>query len=221
MVEVSTSILSVQQDKSIKTFYDLEMAKTNYFHIDVMDGEFVPNNTIELMQEYCNQIKQISNIPLDVHLMVNDIKTFINAFIPYEPNIITFHLEACKDKKEVLNIIKYIQANNIKVGISIKPTTKLEEIYKFLPFLHLVLIMTVEPGYGGQKLIPETIKKVEELKGYIKKNNIELDVEVDGGIKEDNASQLIKAGANIIVAGTAIINSNNYWQTIKKIKDMD
>ena len=221
MVEVSTSILSVQKDKSIKTFYDLETAKTNYFHIDVMDGEFVPNNTIEIMQEYCNQIKQISNIPLDVHLMVNDIKTFINAFIPYEPNIITFHLEACKDKEEALNIIKYIQANNIKAGISIKPNTKLEEIFEFLPFLHLVLIMTVEPGYGGQKLIPETIKKVEDLKRYIEENNIELDIEVDGGIKEENANQLIKAGANIIVAGTAVINSDNYKQTIEKIKDMD
>ena len=221
MVEVSTSILSVQKDKSIKTFYDLETAKTNYFHIDVMDGEFVPNNTIEIMQEYCNQIKQISNIPLDVHLMVNDIKTYINTCIPYEPNIITYQLEACKDKEEALNIIKYIQANNIKAGISIKPNTKLEEIFEFLPFLHLVLIMTVEPGYGGQKLIPETIKKVEDLKRYIEENNIELDIEVDGGIKEENANQLIKAGANIIVAGTAVINSDNYKQTIEKIKDMD
>ena len=87
MVEVSTSILSVGKEKSIKTFYDLETAKTDYFHIDVMDGEFVNNNTIEIMQEYCNQIKQISNIPLDVHLMVNDIKTFINAYIPYEPYV--------------------------------------------------------------------------------------------------------------------------------------
>ena len=99
MVEVSTSILSVDKETSIKTFYDLEVAKTDYFHIDVMDGEFVKNDTIEQMQEYSSQLKQISNIPLDVHLMVNDIKTFINSYIPYEPNTITFHLESCKNKE--------------------------------------------------------------------------------------------------------------------------
>ena len=221
MVEVSTSILSVGKEKSIKTFYDLETAKTDYFHIDVMDGEFVNNNTIEIMQEYCNQIKQISNIPLDVHLMVNDIKTFINAYIPYEPNVITFHLESCKNREEVLQLIKYIKENNIKVGISIKPNTKLEEIYEFLPFLHLVLIMTVEPGYGGQKLIPETINKVEELKKYIKLNNLDIDIEVDGGINLENVQELKKAGTDIIVAGTAIISSQDYKQTIEKIKDME
>ena len=214
MVEVSTSILSVGKEKSIKTFYDLETAKTDYFHIDVMDGEFVNNNTIEIMQEYCNQIKQISNIPLDVHLMVNDIKTFINAYIPYEPNVITFHLESCKNREEVLQLIKYIKENNIKVGISIKPNTKLEEIYEFLPFLHLVLIMTVEPGYGGQKLIPETINKVEELKKYIKLNNLDIDIEVDGGINLENVQELKKAGTDIIVAGTAIISSQDYKKTI-------
>ena len=221
MVEVSTSILSVDKEKSVKTFYDLEVAKTDYFHIDVMDGEFVKNNTIEIMQEYCSQLKQISNIPLDVHLMVKDIKTFINSYIPYEPNTITFHLEACKDKGQVLELIKYIKENNIKVGISIKPNTKVQELYEYLPYIHSVLIMTVEPGYGGQKLILETIEKVKELKDYINKNNIEIDIEVDGGINLENVGKLKKAGANIIVAGTAIIKSEDYKQTIETIKDME
>ena len=219
MVEVSTSILSVDKEKSIKIFYDLEKAKTDYFHIDVMDGKFVNNNTIELMQEYTNQIKQISNLPLDVHLMVEDIKPFIDAYIPYEPNRITFHIEACEDKEEVNKYIKYIKENDIQVGLSVKPNTNVEEIYEYLQYIHSVLIMTVEPGFGGQKLIPETIEKVKKLKEYIEKNNLEVDIEVDGGINLDNVGLLKEAGANIVVVGTAIINSENYKDVIEKIKE--
>ncbi len=218
MVEVSTSILSIDKANSLGTFYNLEVAKTNYFHIDVMDGEFVKNNTIELMQEYCNQIKQISNLPLDVHLMVKDVKTFIDSYIPYEPSIITFHLEACDSKEEVLELIQYIKENHIKVGISIKPNTKVGEIYEYLPMVHNVLVMTVEPGYGGQELIPETIEKVKELKEYLDKNNIEVDIEVDGGINLENVEELKQAGANIIVAGTAIVKAEDYKKAIEEIK---
>lgn len=217
MVEVSTSILSVKND-SIKTFYNLEIAKTDYFHIDVMDNEFVNNYTVETMQEYASQIKQITNLPLDVHLMVKDVKPFIDSYIPYEPDTITFHLEACKDKEEVRDIIKYIKENNSKVGIAIKPNTKVEEIFEYLPFIHTALIMTVEPGFGGQELILETIDKVKKVKEYIDNNNLETNIEVDGGINLDNVSLLKEAGANIIVAGTAILNSEDYKQTIQKIK---
>ena len=219
MVEVSTSLLSVKKENAIATIYNLETAKTDYFHIDVMDGKFVEQDTTEIMHEHCNNIKQISNIPLDVHLMVEDIKSYIDSFIAYEPNIITFHLEACKDKKEVLDLIKYLKENNIKVGISIKPNTKVEETYEYLPLIHLVLIMTVEPGYGGQKLISKTIDKVKELKEYIDKNNIDIDIEVDGGINLENKETLKEAGANIIVAGSSIINSEDIKETIKRIKE--
>jgi len=219
MVEVSTSILNVKKEEAIQTFYNLETAKTDYFHIDVMDGKFVEQDTTELMQEYANNLKQVSNIPLDVHLMVEDIKAYIDSYIPFEPNIITFHLEACKNKEEVLDLIKYIKENNIKVGISIKPNTKVEEILEYLPYIHLVLIMTVEPGYGGQKLIPGTIEKVKELKKYIDKNDIDIDIEVDGGINLENKETLKEAGANIIVAGSSIINSENFEETIRKIKE--
>ena len=218
MVEVSTSILSINQENSIKTFYDLEVAKTDYFHIDVMDGEFVTNNTIEKMQAFSSQLKQISNIPLDVHLMVNDVKSFINAYLPYEPNIITFHLEACKDKEEALALIKFIKENNSKVGIAIKPNTEVEKLYEYLPSLHNVLVMTVEPGYGGQKLIPATIEKVRCLKQYAEDNNSEIDIEVDGGINLENVESLKEAGANMIVAGTAIVSSENYKETIQQLK---
>lgn len=218
MVEVSTSILSVNKEDSVKTFYNLETAKTDYFHIDVMDGEFVNNYTVEIMQEYTSQIKQISNIPLDVHLMVKDIKPFIDSYIPYEPNQIAFHIEACKDKEEIFNIIKYIKENNIRLGIAIKPNTDIKEIYEYLPYIHTVLIMTVEPGFGGQKLIPETIEKVRKLKEYIVNNNLEMDIEVDGGINLDNVKLLKEAGAEIIVAGTSVINSDNFKNTIELIK---
>ena len=143
MVEVSTSILSVKKENILGTIYNLEVAKTDYYHIDVMDGEFVENNTNNLMQEYLTSIKEISNIPLDIHLMVNNIKTFVDAYLPFEPNIITFHIEACKNKEEVLEIIKYIKNNNVKVGIAVKPKTKIEEIYEYIPLIHEVLVMTV------------------------------------------------------------------------------
>ena len=219
MVEVSTSILTVKKEEAVQIFYNIETAKTDYFHIDVMDGQFVEKNTTEIMQEYSNSLKQISNIPLDVHLMVKDIKAYVDSYIPFEPNIITFHLEACKNKGEVLDLIKYIKDNNIKVGISIKPNTKIEELYEFLPLIHLVLIMTVEPGYGGQKLIPETIEKVKEIKKHIDKNNIDIDIEVDGGINLENKEELKEAGANIIVAGSCIINSGDFKETIQKINE--
>lgn len=219
MVEVSTSILAVEKENILGTIYNLETAKTDYYHIDVMDGKFVEKNTTEIMEEYCNNIKQISNIPLDVHLMVEDIQTYIDLFIPYSPNVITFHLEACSNKEEVLSIIKYIKENGIKVGLSIKPNTKIEEILEVLPLIHLVLIMTVEPGKGGQKLIPETIDKVRQLKKYTEENNIDIDIEVDGGINLENKEELKQAGANILVAGNSIISSKDYKETIQKIKE--
>ncbi len=218
MVEVSTSILSADRENSLGVFYNLEVAKTNYFHIDVMDGEFVENNTIELMQEYVGQIKQISNTPLDIHLMVKDVKIFVNSYIPYEPNTITFHLEACENEEEAKKIIRYIHDNHIKAGMAIKPNTSVEEIYKYLPYINSVLVMTVEPGKGGQKLIPETIDKVKKIKEYIESNNIDIDIEVDGGVNLENVEKLKEAGANIIVVGTAIINSKDYNKTIEEIK---
>ena len=218
MVEISTSILSVQKENILSAIYNLEFAKTDYFHIDVMDGEFVKNSTNEIMQEYCSNIRQISNLPLDVHLMVNDIYSYINAYLPYEPNLLTFHIEACKDENEAKEMIDFIKENNVKVGIAIKPNTNLEEIYSLLPYLHMVLVMTVEPGYGGQKLIPETIDKVKELKKYIENKNIDLDIEVDGGINLENVEELKIAGANVIVAGTSIINSADYKETILNLK---
>ena len=218
MVEISTSLLNVKREDAIKTFYDLETAKTDYFHIDVMDGKFVENNTNELMLEYCEYLNSITNLPLDVHLMVEDVKQYIYSYLVFEPNIITFHLEAARDKEELHSWIKIIKENNCKVGISIKPNTKVEELYEILPYIHMVLVMTVEPGKGGQELIPETIEKIKVLREYIDKNNLEVDIECDGGINLENCTQVKQSGCNIIVAGSSIVNSDNYEDTIQKLK---
>jgi ribulose-phosphate 3-epimerase len=218
MVEISTSILSVEKENAIKTFYNLEVAHTDYFHIDVMDGKFVKNNTIDKMQEYTNQIKQISNIPIDVHLMVEDIKTYINAYIPFMPNRITFHYEACKNDEEVLNNIKLIQDNGIKVGIAIKPSTNVDKIYNVLSKVHMVLVMSVEPGEGGQKLIPETLEKVRKLAQYREEHNLDFDIEADGGINLETIQNVKDAGVDIAVVGNGIIKTDDYLLTIRSLK---
>ena len=218
MVEISTSILSVKKGEESKTFFALEKAKTDYFHIDVMDGKFVEKDTYQKMLEYASYIKRISNLPLDIHLMVEDINTAIDDFASVEPNIITFHYEVCKNKEEVMEVIKKIKNNNCKVGISVKPETDIKEIYEFLPYVHMCLIMTVEPGKGGQKLIASTVEKVRKLKKYITEKNIEIDIEVDGGINLKTAPEVKEAGANILVSGSAILMANNFKTIIDELK---
>ena len=218
MVEVSTSILNVKKGEESATFFELEAAKTDYFHIDVMDGKFVEKDTYKKMFEYASYIKRISNLPLDVHLMVKNIDEAVEDFLALEPNIITFHLEACKNKEEVMEKINYIKSNNCKVGIAIKPDTKIEEIYEFLPYIHMCLIMTVEPGKGGQTFLSDMLKKIEKLKQYLEKENLETDIEVDGGINLKTAPEVKMAGANILVAGTAILMANRFEDIIKELK---
>lgn len=218
MVEVSVSILNVKDDKAIQTLYNLETAGVNYFHIDVMDGKFVKNDTTNKMLEFSEYLNQISNLQLDVHLMVEDVESYIKSFAIFEPNIMTFHLEAAKSKEEIFKWIKLLNENNIRVGISIKPNTKVEDIYDYLPFVHLVLVMTVEPGEGGQKLLPDTIEKIKELKKYINENNLEVDIEADGGISTENAEIVKQAGANILVSGSAIVNATDYKEVVNKLK---
>lgn len=219
MVEISTSLLSVEKENVIKTIYNLETAKTAYFHIDVMDGEFVENNTTDKMLEYCDYLNSITNIPLDVHLMVKDVKKYIDMFLPYNPNIITIHYEAAQDSDELLSLIKYIQSNNCKAGISIKPDTDVSEIFSLLDKVHLVLVMTVEPGKGGQELIGKTLDKIKTLSNYIKDNNLDVIVEADGGINLDNVELVKEAGCEIIVSGTGIVNTEDYKETINKMKN--
>lgn len=218
MVEVSTSLLSIEKEKSIKTIYDLEVGGTNYFHIDVMDGKFVKNDTQDLMREYTEYIKQVANTPIEVHLMVKDVESYAKAYIDMGVNSITFHVESCKNETEVLKLISYIKENNIKVGITLKPQTPIEEIYSYLPYIHSVLIMSVEPGEGGQQFIPETVEKIQKINKFAYENGYDIDIEVDGGINDKTSKEAIEAGANILVAGSYIINSENYRESIEKLK---
>ena len=218
MIEISTSILSVKKGEEAKIFFALEQAKTDYFHIDVMDGKFVEKNTYEKMLEYASYIKRISNLPLDVHLMVEDVKQAITDFSSVEPNIITFHLEACKDEQEVIDTINLIKDLHCKVGISIKPETPIEDVYNFLPYIHMCLVMTVEPGKGGQTLLTDMVDKIKTLKAYVDQNNLEIDIEADGGINLATCESIKQAGANILVSGTAILASINYGEIIDELK---
>ena len=218
MIEISTSILNMIKGKESETIFGLEKAKTDYFHIDVMDGRFVKNNTYNDMLEVSSYIKRISNLPMDVHLMVEDVKKGINDFLSIEPNIITFHLEACKNEDEVFECINLIKENNSKVGISIKPNTPIENVYKFLPFVHMCLVMTVEPGKGGQTLLSEMVDKIKELKKYVDENNLEIDIEADGGINLNTCDAVKNAGANILVSGTAILMAKDYKEIINELK---
>lgn len=218
MVEIATSILTMKKGEEASTILNLEAGKTDYFHIDVMDGKFVEKDTYQTMLENCGYIKRMSSLPLDVHFMVEDIQEAIDDFADFEPNIMTFHLEACKDNKEVMEWIRKIQEKHCKVGISIKPNTSIEKIYKYLPYIHQCLVMTVEPGKGGQTFLTQMVEKIKKLKSYIQENELEVDIEVDGGINLRTAPEVKSAGANILVAGTAILMANDYRTIIEELK---
>lgn len=218
MAEVSASILTVDKENAVRTFYNLETAKINYFHIDVMDGKFVERDTTELMKDYALTISHISNLGLDVHLMVENVEEYIDEYSMLEPEMLTFHIEATKTEERTQNIIDEIKRSGSRVGISISPDTDIEKIKKYLDKIHMVLVMTVVPGKGGQKLIPETIEKVRELKKYIDENNIDIDIEVDGGINDETAELAKEAGANILVAGNYLISAENISEAVKKLK---
>ena len=219
MVEVSASILNMDNENAIKNLYELETALIDYFHIDVMDGKFVKDNTTEKMIEYSEYISSISSLPLDIHLMVEDVEQYIKSFTVFEPNLITFHIEARKNKEEIFELIKLVKESNSRVGLAIKPNTKIEEIYNYLPYIHSVLIMTVEPGLGGQELIPETIEKISRMKKYLEQEKLEVDIQADGGINLQNIDLLKQAGVSNVVVGNALMKTKDKKDMINKLKN--
>lgn len=217
-MQISASILSIQEEKATQNFYNLEVANVDFFHIDVMDGKFVKNDTTKKMKDYALTLKHISQTPLDVHLMVENIEYYIDEYIDLKPDYITFHYEVNKNKEQILNTIKMIQKNGIRAGLSIKPETDVKEILEYLPFVNLILVMSVEPGQGGQKFIKTSIDKVKELRKYIDKNSLEVEIEVDGGINDVTSKDIKEVGADIAVVGTYLVNSEDYAQTVKNLK---
>ena len=203
-IKISPSILSADFSQLGKEISNLEKGGADLIHVDVMDGHFVPNLTIG--PPVIKALRKYTKLPFDVHLMISPVHKYIKDFANAGSDIITIHPEATKDLKESIMHIKEL---NKKVGVSLNPNTKIDVIKSHLSNIDLVLIMSVFPGFGGQKFIPETIKKIKDLKEIKDKNNYIFDIEVDGGVNFLNSKDIINAGANILVSGTTIFKENN------------
>ena len=212
-IQISPSILSADFSQLGNEIKRLEECGADLIHGDVMDGHFVPNLTIG--PPVIKALKKKCSIKFDVHLMISPVHEYIQAYSDAGADIITIHPEATEDLSASISKIKELKK---KVGVSLNPETKVSVIEDFLNEIDLVLIMSVHPGFGGQKFIPEVLDKIKELKNIQKNKNIDFDIEIDGGINFENSKIAIKAGANILVSGTTIFKSNN--GDIKKNNDL-
>jgi len=203
-IQISPSILSADFSQLGKEIKKLEEGGADLIHVDVMDGHFVPNLTIG--PPVIKTLRQYTKLQFDVHLMISPVHKYIKDFADAGSDIITIHPEATENLKESINLIREL---NKKVGVSLNPNTEINVIESQLKNIDLVLIMSVYPGFGGQKFIPETIKKIKDLKEIKDRNNYSFDIEVDGGINFSNSKEVINAGANILVSGTTIFKENN------------
>ena len=214
-IKISPSILSADFSKLGSEIQNLEKAKADLIHIDVMDGHFVPNITIG--PEVINKLRKYTSLPFDVHLMISPVHDFIKNFAEAGADIITIHPEATNN---IENSIKIIKSFKKKVGISLNPETSVDQVLPILNLIDLVLIMSVNPGFGGQKFIKETLKKVEILRKEIDNKKFKTLIEIDGGINFDNAKIAKKAGVDILVSGTTIFKENggNLKKNIQLLK---
>ncbi len=203
-IKISPSILAADFSQLGKEINSLERGGADLIHVDVMDGHFVPNLTIG--PPVIKALREYTKLPFDVHLMISPVHKYIKDFANAGSDIITIHPEATENLEKSIFHIKEL---NKKVGVSLNPDTKINVIESHLNNIDLVLIMSVFPGFGGQKFIPETIKKIKDLKEIKDKNNYNFDIEVDGGVNFLNSKDIINAGANILVSGTTIFKENN------------
>jgi len=206
---VAPSILSCDFSKLKEEIKMVEEAGADLIHIDVMDGHFVPNITFGPL--ICEAVNKITDLPLDVHLMIENPEKYYERFIEAGADYISFHIEAVPEPTELL---RKIRENGVKAGLTLNPPTPLSKILPYLKEVDFVLVMTVNPGFGGQKMIEDALSKIPELKKY------GVIVEVDGGIKKENAEKVVKLGADIIVSGSGIFKHENPSEVIKYIKSL-
>lgn len=213
MIKISPSILSSDYGNLEKELKRMEDCGADMIHIDVMDGHFVPNITLGAPVVKC--IRKACRLPFDVHLMISDPCKYIPDFAEAGADIITFHLEADCDAQKTVELIR---SYNIKAGISVKPGTAIEEVFPYLDRLSMVLVMTVEPGFGGQSFMEDMMPKVRTLRAQAERRGLDIDIEVDGGINCDTIAKASEAGANVFVSGNAVFSSADPKKTIEQFR---
>ena len=214
MIKLAPSILSADFARLLEDVKKVEKAGCEYLHIDVMDGHFVPN--ITLGPGIVKSLRKDVNMVFDAHLMIENPDNYIKEFADAGCDIIVVHQEACT---HLHRTIQNIKSHGIKAGVALNPATPIETIKYVLQDVDMVLLMSVNPGFGGQSYIPVVTEKIKELKALIDKMNLDIDIEVDGGVKPSNIAEVVNAGANVIVAGSAIFNTGNIDEAVKSLRE--
>ena len=213
-IKISPSILGGSFSKIEEIILDLDKSKAEYIHFDVMDGDFVPNLTFG--PKFISDVRNFSNKVFDVHLMVNRVEKFLDEYIEAGSNIISFHLEINEDIKKIISKIK---TRGLKCGLAIKPKTSWLEIQPYLNLIDQVIVMTVEPGFGGQVFMDNQIAKIKKISDFIKSNNLSVEIEIDGGINFETGKICVEAGANILVAGSFLFNQGDLISATNKMSE--